>query len=87
MLLTIEVPREGWVHPSIDGGRFNWNDIYQHAKQFQWVIREKRWSKRPTLVSSEKQRLQALIGALPDVDQAPGVDFGEAQSGVAIIVR
>lgn len=35
MLLTIEEPRVGRVLPSIDGGRFNGNDIYKHATQFQ----------------------------------------------------
>lgn len=38
-------------------------------------------------MSGEKQRLEALVRTLPDVDQAPGVDFGEAQGGVAIIER
>lgn len=87
MLLTIEVPRERWVRPRIDCGRLNGYNIYDHVTCFVSILVRQRDLMKLTLVRSKKQRFQALVRSLPDVDQTVGVDLGEAQSRVAVIER
>lgn len=70
---AVEVARVGRMHPLVNGVGMNGDHVlvkYQINDGLRRI-------ERRTLMSSEEKRLQAIIGALPVIDQAPRIDRGD----------